>query len=312
MAFNSLKSKINLSEGELIVEARYGMSRFSSQLSLNGEPVSEDELLFNAGYRNLEHTIPGADGQEPLNIEIGYINWWRLGVVVRRGESVLFESHPGKNVRFMADSRLMNAIPTQDSAVAAEAAARWEQNKYSVYADLGLGALFFVVGKVTGDLTTAALIGAAAGLALVLIQRYVRVDLLGGFAVFGTIMLLISAGFSLAFQSEFMVQMKSTVLGLLTAALFFGDGLLRGGKYFGERMQRYMPSPIHTGRMAVGLGLLGVFMAGANYIVASFFSEDAWLTYTTFLDMPLSIALAYAVFFWARAGAEQRAFEVEA
>ena len=49
MAFNSLKSQINLPEGELIVEARYGMSRFSSQLSLNGEPVSEDELFFNAG-----------------------------------------------------------------------------------------------------------------------------------------------------------------------------------------------------------------------------------------------------------------------
>ncbi|MEM1404103.1 MAG: septation protein IspZ [Pseudomonadota bacterium] len=311
MAFNRLQSRVDLPEGKLTIVARYGMSRFSSQAYLGETLVSEDELLFNAGYRNLEHSISPKEADCGLTIEVGYINWWRLGVMVRRGESILYESHPGKNIRFMADSRLMNAIPTQDSAVAAEAAARWERNKYSVYADLGLGALFFVVGKVTGDLTTAALIGAAAGLTLVLLQRYVRVDLLGGFAVFGTIMLLISAGFSLAFQSEFMVQMKSTVLGLLTATLFFGDGLLRGGKYFGERMQRYMPSPIHTGRMAVGLGLLGVFMAGANYLVARFFSEDAWLTYTTFLDMPVSIALAYAVFFWARAGAQQGAFEAE-
>jgi intracellular septation protein A len=97
-----------------------------------------------------------------------------------------------------------------------------------------------------------------------------------------------------------MVQMKSTVLGLLTAMLFFGDGFLRRGAYFGERMQRYMPAPVNTSRMAMGLGMLGLCMAGANYAVANLFSEDAWLTYTTFLDMPLSVGLAYAVFSWAK------------
>ena len=65
-----------------------------------------------------------------------------------------------------------------------------ERNKYSIYADMALGALFFWFG-----VTLAAIIGAAAGLALVGVQRFVKVDLLGGFAVFGTIMLR-SAGFS--------------------------------------------------------------------------------------------------------------------
>jgi len=45
---------------------------------------------------------------------------------------------------------------------------------------------------------------------------------------------------------------------------------------------------------------LGMVMAFANYYVAENFSEDFWLTWTTFLDMPLSIGLFYAIIFWAR------------
>ena len=49
-----------------------------------------------------------------------------------------------------------------------------------------------------------------------------------------------------------------------------------------------------------GMSGLGVVMALANYYVAENFSEDFWLTWTTFLDMPLSMALFYGVIFWAR------------
>ena len=69
------------------------------------------------------------------------------------------------------------------------------------------------------------------------IQRFVKVDLLGGFAVFGTIMLLVSAAFSLALQDDYWVQMKSSVLGLLTAGVFMIDGLFRKGAYFGARIE---------------------------------------------------------------------------
>ena len=109
---------------------------------------------------------------------------------------------------------------------------KWQRNKYSIYADMALGALFFIVGKLTQDLALAALIGAGAGLLLVVMQRFVKVDLLGGFAVFGTIMLLISAAFSLALQDDYWVQMKGTVLGLLTASLFMIDGLAASRRLF--------------------------------------------------------------------------------
>ena len=117
---------------------------------------------------------------------------------------------------------------------------KWEKNKYSIYADLGLGALFFIAGKITEDLIFASLVGVAGGLALLVLQRFVKIDLLGGFAVFGTIMLFISGIFSFVFQDDYWVQMKGTALGLLSASMFFLDGVLRKGAYFGARFERYL------------------------------------------------------------------------
>lgn len=279
-----------------------GLQAMRAQVFCGNTLVDEQELLFAAGFKNIRHRFSGPGGM-PVCVEVGYLNWLSVGIVVTSGDTQLYASHPGKDIRFAEKSPLLSGLSVQSPEAAREAAERWEHNKYSVYADIALGAAFFLVGKITGDLTLAALIGAALGLGLVVVQRFVKVDLLGGFAVFGTVMLLISAGFSLAFQSEVMVQMKSTVLGIGTALLFFGDGLFRRGAYFGERMQRYMPAPISTSRMAVGLGALGVFMAALNYAVVRLMSEGAWLTYTTFIDTPISIGLAYAVYFWARKGA---------
>ncbi|EAQ99506.1 septation protein IspZ [Congregibacter litoralis] len=304
MSFWTYQRRFTFETHACLVEVSVGMQSMVSRVFVDGELRDRQALYFSAGYRNPVHQVVlSRDGKNTeLRIEVGYISWLSVGIEVFADGEPVHKSHPDKNIHFAEESRFLKALPSQDPEVARAAAARWQRNKYSIYADLGLGALFFFVGKFTGDLTLAALIGAGAGLALVAIQRFVRVDLLGGFAVFGTVMLLVSAVFSLAFQSDFMVQMKSTVLGVLTALLFFADGAIRKGQYFGVRMQRYMPETIDTGRMAVGLGMLGLTMAGANYLVATLFSEDAWLNYTTFIDTPLSIGLAYAVYFWARRG----------
>jgi intracellular septation protein A len=180
------------------------------------------------------------------------------------------------------------------------AVAQWNRNKYSIYADLGIGALFFVLVKLTDDLPLSALVTAAAGLALVVVQRFVRVDLLGGLAMFGIVVLLLSAAFSFAFDSDWAVKLKSTFLGLLIAALMFGDGLLRGGRYFGLRLGRYMPYPIDPRRLALGMGMLGLVMAALNAVVAAFLSQDVWLYYTSFGDFLVSMLLVFAVLRYAR------------
>ena len=235
----------------------------------------------------------------------GFDNGGSLAIAVTEGGRTVYESHPGRSLQVDRSSVQTVASEEAPGGLSVEqmtqlSQRKWQRNKYSIYADMALGALFFIVGKVTEDLALAALIGAAAGLLLVAAQRFVKVDLLGGFAVFGTIMLLISAAFSLALQDDYWVQMKGTVLGLLTASLFMIDGLLRRGAYFGARIERYMPLPLHHDRIAIGMSLVGVVMAVANYYVANHFTEDFWLTWTTFLDLPLSMALFYAVIFWAR------------
>lgn len=194
--------------------------------------------------------------------------------------------------------------PSSNSSLAAvdqaRQAAQWQRNKPSIYVDLGLGLFFFVCAKFT-DLTTAALLGAAAGLAVFLVQRYVKVDLIGGLAMFGVVMLLVSAGFSLLFQDDWAVKMKGTLLGLLTASLFLGDGLCNRGRYFGRRLARYVMEPVIEHRLAIGLGLLGATMALLNWGVAKVFSTDIWLAYTTFGDVALTMVLFFGVLRFARA-----------
>ena len=294
------------------VEVFFTLSHTVSRLFKDSELLHEQSVHHMDGVQTFVHTVP-IESSEPLRIEVGYVSWWSVGIAVFEGEQTVYESHPGKNVRF-AEGMMQGGVRPGGSDASSESVSsgldlaemvhtnqsKWQRNKYSIYADLALGALFYLVGKFTEDLALAAIVGAAAGLALVLLQRFVKVDLLGGFAVFGTIMLVISAIFSLALQDDYWVQMKGTVLGLLTASIFMIDGVFRRGAYFGARIERYMPLPLHHNRIAIGMSALGMVMAFANYYVAENFSEDFWLTWTTFLDMPLSIGLFYAIIFWAR------------
>jgi intracellular septation protein A len=294
------------------VEVSFTFSHTFSRLFKGNELLDEQSFHHMDGIQTFVHAL-STDANEATRVEVGYVNWWSVGIAVLQGEQMVYESHPGKNVRF-AEGMMQGSAPSpaNDGSFAPASSgldigqmiesnqSKWQRNKHSIYADLALGALFYLVGKFTEDLALAAIVGAAAGLALVVLQRFVKVDLLGGFAVFGTIMLVISAVFSLALQDDYWVQMKGTVLGLFTASIFMIDGVFRQGAYFGARLERYMPLPLHHNRIAVGMSGLGIVMAFANYYVAENFSEDFWLTWTTFLDMPLSIGLFYAIIFWAR------------
>jgi intracellular septation protein A len=297
---------------DYVVEVSFTFTKTFSRLFRGNELLDEQSVHHMDEIQTLVHSLAN-DEVEDARVEVGYVSWWSVGIAVMQGEDTIYESHPGKNVR-VAEGMMRGSAPSPANEGSSDPASsgldigqmiesnqsKWERNKYSIYADMALGALFFLVGKFTEDLALAAIVGAAAGLALVVAQRFVKVDLLGGFAVFGTVMLLISAGFSLALQDDYWVQMKSTVLGIFTATLFMLDGVLRNGAYFGARIERYMPLPLHHGRIAIGISLTGLLMAYGNYFVAENFSEDFWLTYTTFLDIPVSMAMFYAVMYWAR------------
>jgi intracellular septation protein A len=183
--------------------------------------------------------------------------------------------------------------------VVASDTSKFKQNRVPIAVDIATGLLFFAVAKLT-DLTTAALVGAAVGLGLVVLQRFIKTDILGGMVLFGVVMLLLSGGFAWFVQDDTIIKMKSTILGLIAATIFLTDGLL-GGKWIGKGMDRYMPyTDIIPARMSTGMGLVGVVMAALNWIVVRVASTDIWLIYTSFIDTFISMALILIALQWAR------------
>ncbi len=162
-----------------------------------------------------------------------------------------------------------------------------------------MGFVFFFVAKWT-DLTTAAIWGAVAGLALVVVQQFVKkVDLLGGLALFGIVMMIISAIYAFVLQDEYLIQMRTTVMGLFGATLYLLDGVILKGRYLGERTSRYMFMPdIVPQRLALALGAMSIIMALLNWGVVRLVSKDIWLYYTTFGDFFVAVILFSVAIKW--------------
>jgi intracellular septation protein A len=298
--------------GEVHTAVTFG--DMSSTLFVDGIAVAHDTFS-PQGVRvlrnnHLTHTL--GDGRV-LAVEAGYVGWWKTQIAVRVNDRLRYESQPGAVIQWpqsIGKTLEKDAVlPSEDAArmQADEARAKeqFRHNKPSLFFDIGIALLFYVVAKYT-NLTTAALVSAGAGILGAIVQRITKIDLLGGLAAFGIVMSLITAGFAWAFQDDDMVKMRSTILGLLTAGLFLADGLF-GGRFLGKRLVRYMPHPdTSAARLALGLGLLGVFMAAMNYAVAKLFSTDTWLFYTTFLDTALAIGLGFAVIKFAQPKQEKQ------
>ncbi len=283
---------------ECLVKVTLTLSKVTSSLYANKRLLDEQSIGYMDGTTTFIHSLKALDESE-AQVESGYFNSWNVGIAVIEDGRIVYESHPGKDVRY--GEKLVKKLLGDSLDNKNHQKDKWRENKYSVYADLVLGALFFIVGKITGDLVFATMVGVVAGLSLILLQRFVKVDLLGGFAVFGTTMLLISGIFSLILQDEYWVQMKGTLLGLMVASVFFLDGVFRQGAYFGARFERYLPGgALRHNRLAIGMSFTGLFGALSNYFVAENFSEDFWLTYTTFLDFPIFIVLFLLVLRWSR------------
>lgn len=275
------------------VKFSFSFTNCTSQVYCNGSLVDEHTCSLSSGAKVIEHKFQANGQPSELSVSVGYYSWLSIGIEVRENNELIYASHPNEDIHFAEKKieKMESTTNTTETDDKEQRHQKWQQNKHSIFADIGLGAAFFVVAKVTGDLTTAAFTGVILGLALVVIQRFVKIDLLGGFAVFGTVMLLISALFSLAFQSEHLVQLKGTFMGLLGASMFLVDGIFRNGRYFGCRFDRYLSSPVEHQYFVIGLGLISTCMSGFNYAVATYLSEDVWLTYSTFLDTPIYIIL---------------------
>jgi intracellular septation protein A len=265
-------------------------------------PFAQDETVFELdGTRNLLARGALDDGRI-LEVEANYVDWISFGFVARVDGAVVFESRPGKVLAWpksMAIAPKSGEARAKAQADLKENGTRFQRNLPSLLTDIALGIGFFLVGREFG-IVNAAIAGAVAGVVLWVVQKITRIDLLGGLAVFGIGVSIVSAAFAYFAKDPMIVQMRSTIIGGAVAALFLSDGIFFKGKFLGQRLERYMPPGTLAPRLAVGIGLLGVFMALANWAVARFLSEEQWLFYTTFLDMPLGVAAFFFILQWAR------------
>ena len=158
--------------------------------------------------------------------------------------------------------------------------------------DVATGLLFYVIAKMS-DLQTAALVGVVVGFGLVTFQRITKIDVTGGLALFGILMLWLN--------DDEWIKQRGTITGLIAASFFIIDGV-RGGPYIGKGLARYMPySDIHAGRFAIVMGIIGLIMAALNYGAAKLLTPDNWLFYKTFIDQFIVMALLVLAMRYVRA-----------
>ena len=285
-------------QAEVVIES--GTRGLGSRLLIDGTERSSDFTPATGAdsVRNHRHRLT-LDNGSTLDVEAGYCSWTNAAIAARIDGRLIHESHPGIVIQLPERAQRMMIGATTPTGKPAYDLGKLKDNRYAIGVDIALGLLFFIVAKLT-DLRTAALVGAAAGLALIVAQRFVKVDIIGGMALFGVFMLLVSAGFAILFEDEEIIKQRSTIVGLIGASLFLIDAAL-GGKWLGRGISRYIAyTDLDERRLAVAMGLIGLIMAATNWLVVKLFSTDVWLFYTTFVDVFFSIGMVLIGIQWAR------------
>lgn len=171
----------------------------------------------------------------------------------------------------------------------------------SIYIDIGFGILFFFVAREFG-LVTAALTGAGATVVLFAIQPFVKWNLLGGFAVFGVVMSLISAGIAWGFQDDLAIKLRGTWMSLIAAGFGLYDAYVLNGGYLGKRMAMYMEGLGRLNPKKASLALAGatLVLMCIDTPLAFILTTDQWIWYNSVFDMFIAIPIILGAMYLAR------------
>jgi intracellular septation protein A len=310
LRLSRLNKSFQLDGQAIAVEHEVFVEGSRSALSVDGAEVATDRVEKDDPDQLRNHRLDWTrpDGQV-LEVEIGPATTWAYGLAARLDGRAVFETHPGKDLGYGPKMKQFTAwAETQNTPEQkARADAAWKRNWPSLATDLTLGLVFFFVAREFG-LVTAALGGAAAAVVLWVVQKIIKVDLLGGLAVFGIAMSLVSAAFALIVQDERIIQYRGTILGIIGAIPFLADGFLAKGQKLAVRLARYLQFPVDAGRLGIGMGMIGLVSAAMNAMAALLLSRDAWLVFTTFLDMPILMVLFLVTLLWVRKGRDARTY----
>jgi len=178
---------------------------------------------------------------------------------------------------------------------------RQKELRPSIIIDITFGVLFFFVAREFG-LVTAALTGAAATLVLFAVQPFTKLNLLGGFAVFGVVMSLISAGIAWGFQDDLAVKLRGTFMACIAASFALYDGFVLKGGYLGKRMAMYMEGlgKINPRRASFALAGATLILMMIDTPLAFILTTDQWIWYNAFFDNIIAIPIIIGAMLMAR------------
>lgn len=282
------------------VSARYGMAEIQLRV-FEGEDLRAERVLASGAAEALDpQTLSAETPQGLLEVTIGSLNAWSVGYQARLNGEMIARSSQKDFATFKGLKKMLSHQAAMSSEERAAMHQRAKDRMPSVYVDVAMGVVFFVVARQFG-LPAAAVTGAAITLVLFIAQRFVKVDLLGGFAVFGVAISLLSAGAALAFQSDLAVKLRGTVIGLIVAGAFLTDGAF-GGRYLGVRLAGYFESlmRLKSANAAFAMGCSGIVVAVIDLAAAFGLSGDAWLIYNAFLDGFIAVPLVFGALWLAR------------
>lgn len=176
-----------------------------------------------------------------------------------------------------------------------------KQLQPAIAVDIALGVLFFFVAREYG-LVSAAVTGACATFGLLLVDRFVKPDLTGGFAVFGAVMALISAGLSLGLLDDLAIKLRGSIMGLILASLAFVDWL-NDGRYLGRRFARYfyVLGVINPKRASLALCVSSLLLVAIDTPLAFILTTDQWIWYKAFLDSLIAIPIIFGAMWFSKA-----------
>jgi intracellular septation protein A len=238
-----------------------------------------------------------------LDIEFGAVSLSKYAIIIRRNDDILWRSSK-KDFRTAGKFEAAIAKLDMDEEMTPEKQAMLERQKKlrpSIIIDISFGVLFFFVAREFG-LVTAALTGAAATLVLFAVQPFTKHDLLGGFAVFGVVMSLISAGIAWGFQDDLAVKLRGTFMACIAAAFALYDGFVLKGGYLGERMAMYMEGlgQINPRRASFALAGATLLLMMIDTPLAFILTTDQWIWYNAFFDNLIAIPIIIGAMLMAR------------
>lgn len=271
----------------------------------DGTLLYEETRVLKGADIMLPQTLHITDGERALSLEIGSISLLKLGAVLREGESLLHRTHdkPFRGAGKMGDFiEKMESIEAHEPTPEEQAKIERSKALYpSIAVDIAMGIIFFFVAKEYG-LLTAALAGSAATIVLTIIDRFVKPDLLGGFAVFGVVMALISASLAYFFQDDLFIKLRGSIMGCIGASFALFDALVLKGGYLGKRMARYMEGLFKLEPQRAAFAMAGFTLAiiVIDTPLAFILTTDQWIYYNAFLDSLISMPLFFLAMFLAR------------